>query len=48
APATYVARVAEGEERALWWERAVAVYEPYAEYQDKTDREIPVFLLERA
>ncbi|MBJ7530224.1 MULTISPECIES: nitroreductase family deazaflavin-dependent oxidoreductase [Nocardioides] len=46
-PHTYRARVAEGEERAVWWERAVAVYSPYAEYQEKTDREIPVFLLER-
>ena len=46
-PALYRARVAEGEERAAWWERCVAQYSPYAEYQEKTDREIPVFLLER-
>jgi deazaflavin-dependent oxidoreductase (nitroreductase family) len=46
-PHTYVARVAEGAERAEWWERCVAQYAPYAEYQEKTDREIPVFLLER-
>ncbi len=46
-PHTYRARVAKGEERAEWWERSVAVYPPYAEYQEKTDREIPVFLLER-
>jgi len=46
-PHTYVARIAEGAERAEWWERAVAQYAPYAEYQKKTDREIPVFLLER-
>jgi deazaflavin-dependent oxidoreductase (nitroreductase family) len=45
-PKEYVARLAEGEERAEWWERAVAQYAPYAEYQKKTDREIPVFLLE--
>jgi deazaflavin-dependent oxidoreductase (nitroreductase family) len=45
---TYRVRVADGEERAEWWERAVGVYSPYAEYQEKTDREIPVFLLERA
>jgi deazaflavin-dependent oxidoreductase (nitroreductase family) len=45
---TYRVRVAEGEERAEWWERAVAQYAPYAEYQERTDREIPVFLLERA
>jgi F420H(2)-dependent quinone reductase len=47
-PATYLARLAEGEERAEWWERAVAAFPNYAEYQEKTDREIPVFLLERA
>lgn len=44
---TYRARIAEGDERAEWWERSVAQYAPYAEYQEKTDREIPVFLLER-
>jgi F420H(2)-dependent quinone reductase len=44
---TYRARVAEGAERTEWWERAVAQYAPYAEYQEKTEREIPVFLLER-
>ena len=47
-PHPYVARLAEGAERAEWWERAVAQYAPYADYQKKTDREIPVFLLERA
>jgi len=41
------ARIATGAERAEWWERCVAQYAPYAEYQEKTDREIPVFLLER-
>jgi deazaflavin-dependent oxidoreductase (nitroreductase family) len=45
-PREYVARIAEGDERAEWWERAVAQFAPYAEYQEKTDREIPVFLLE--
>ena len=45
---SYVARIATGEERAEWWERAVAAFPNYAEYQTKTDREIPVFLLERA
>lgn len=44
---TYRVRVAEGAERAQWWDRAVEQYAPYAEYQEKTDREIPVFLLER-
>ena len=43
----YVARLASGEERAQWWGRAVAAFPPYAEYAEKTDREIPVFLLER-
>jgi deazaflavin-dependent oxidoreductase (nitroreductase family) len=37
-------REIEGDERAQWWERAVAAYPPYAEYQQKTDRVIPVFL----
>jgi deazaflavin-dependent oxidoreductase (nitroreductase family) len=41
----YVARELSGEEKAVWWERAVAAYPPYADYQEKTDREIPVFLL---
>ena len=47
-PHAYVARVAEGVERAEWWERCVAQFAPYADYQEKTDREIPLFLLERA
>jgi F420H(2)-dependent quinone reductase len=38
----------DGTEREQWWERAVAAFPPYADYQVKTDREIPVFLLERA
>ena len=42
------ARVLDGEERAMWWERAVAKYPPYADYQRKTDRVIPVLLLEPA
>jgi deazaflavin-dependent oxidoreductase (nitroreductase family) len=41
-----VARQLEGAERAEWWERAVAAYPDYADYQQRTDREIPVFLLE--
>ncbi len=45
---TYTARVAGGEERADWWALAVATWPTYAEYQARTDREIPVFLLERA
>jgi deazaflavin-dependent oxidoreductase (nitroreductase family) len=43
---TYQARVLEGEERTDWWEHAVATWPTYASYQKKTDREIPVFLLE--
>ena len=41
------ARELSGEEREEWWERAVAAYPPFAEYQEKTDRLIPVFLAER-
>ena len=41
-------RIADGEERATWWERAVAVWPAYADYQEKTDREIPVFVAEPA
>jgi deazaflavin-dependent oxidoreductase (nitroreductase family) len=40
-------RLVTGEERAEWWERAAAVFEPYTEYQEKTDREIPVFVTSR-
>lgn len=40
------AREVEGAEREHWWELAVAAYPPYAEYQTKTDRLIPVFVLE--
>jgi deazaflavin-dependent oxidoreductase (nitroreductase family) len=42
----YMAREVTGDEKAEWWERAVAAYPPYAEYQERTDREIPVFVLE--
>jgi F420H(2)-dependent quinone reductase len=44
----YTARELAGDERAQWWQRAVAVWPDYAEYQTKTEREIPVFVLERA
>ena len=40
------AREVSGEERAQWWERAVAAFPSYADYQIKTEREIPVFVLE--
>ncbi|GAA1783747.1 nitroreductase family deazaflavin-dependent oxidoreductase [Nostocoides veronense] len=40
------ARELQGAEREQWWERCVAAFPPYAEYQTKTDRLIPVFVLE--
>jgi F420H(2)-dependent quinone reductase len=43
-----VARELHGDERAEWWQHAVAAYPDYDEYQKKTDREIPLFLLEPA
>jgi F420H(2)-dependent quinone reductase len=42
-----VRELPEGEEREQWWARAVAAYPPYAEYQDRTERRIPVFLATR-
>jgi deazaflavin-dependent oxidoreductase (nitroreductase family) len=42
----FKAREITGAERDEWWDRAVAAYPPYAEYQTKTDRVIPVFVLE--
>ena len=41
----YTPRELEGDERAVWWERAVEAFPNYAEYQTKTDRLIPIFLL---
>ena len=41
-------REVTGDERAAWWERGIAVFPPYADYQQKTDREIPVFVASRA
>jgi deazaflavin-dependent oxidoreductase (nitroreductase family) len=40
------ARLVTGDEKATWWKRAVAAYPDYADYQEKTTREIPVFILE--
>jgi F420H(2)-dependent quinone reductase len=40
------ARELSGDERQVWWDRAVSIYPPYADYQRKTDRLIPVFLIE--
>ena len=45
---TYTARLLSGDERREWWEYAVATWPTYGEYQTRTDREIPVFLLERS
>jgi deazaflavin-dependent oxidoreductase (nitroreductase family) len=44
----YVARELAGVERDEWWERAVATFSPYGDYQKRTERVIPVFILERA
>ena len=44
----YSVRLLEGDERADWWDHAVATWPTYASYQEKTEREIPLFLLERA
>lgn len=45
--ADYTSREVTGDEKAVWWERAVAAYPDYADYQTKTDRQIPVFVLTR-
>jgi len=45
ASADYQAREVFGDEKAIWWQRAVAAYPDYADYQRKTDRAIPVFVL---
>jgi deazaflavin-dependent oxidoreductase (nitroreductase family) len=37
-------REVSGDEKAVWWARAVAAYPPYADYQERTDRQIPVFV----
>jgi deazaflavin-dependent oxidoreductase (nitroreductase family) len=47
-PFAAVVRELSGTERELWWERAVAAYPPYAQYQRQTDRQIPVFLATRS
>ena len=45
ASGDYQAREVSGDEKAIWWQRAVAAYPDYADYQRKTDRDIPVFVL---
>jgi deazaflavin-dependent oxidoreductase (nitroreductase family) len=42
----YTARELSGDEKRVWWERAVEAYPDYANYQKKTERQIPVFVLE--
>jgi deazaflavin-dependent oxidoreductase (nitroreductase family) len=42
------ARELTGDERDVWWQRAIAAYPPYAEYQQKTARLIPLFVLEKS
>ena len=49
-PEPFFVRVREvsGDERAEWWARAVEAFPPYADYQEKTERTIPVFVASRA
>ena len=47
-PFSVQVREVDGDERAAWWERAVAAYPPYAEYQERTERTIPVFVATRS
>ncbi len=42
----YIAREVTGDEKTVWWDRAVQTWPDYASYQTKTDRQIPVFVLE--
>ena len=44
SPVRVTVREVQGDERAQWWERSVAAYPPYAEYQENTDRVIPVLV----
>ena len=44
APFAVTVREVTGDERALWWDRSVAVFPNYAEYQEKTSRTIPVLI----
>ena len=46
-PFDAVVRQIEGDERAIWWDRSVAAFPPYADYAKKTDRVIPVFIAQR-
>ena len=44
APVDADVRLVTGDERQLWWDRSVTVFAPYSEYQNKTERTIPVFI----
>ena len=46
-PFDVIVREVDGDEREAWWERAVAAYPPYAEYQQRTERRIPVLVASR-
>ena len=46
-PFDVTVRELDGDERAAWWDRGVAAYPPYADYQKRTDRQIPVFVATR-
>jgi F420H(2)-dependent quinone reductase len=48
APQDMTVRLLDGDEKAAWWERAVEAFPTYASYQERTPREIPVFLAEPA
>jgi deazaflavin-dependent oxidoreductase (nitroreductase family) len=48
SPQEMTVRLLEGPEKAEWWQRAVDAYPSYAAYQERTRREIPVFLAEPA
>lgn len=43
-PFEVTVRLVEGDDRRVWWDRAVAAFPPYAQYQLKTERRIPVFV----
>jgi deazaflavin-dependent oxidoreductase (nitroreductase family) len=43
-PFDVTVRQIQGDERSQWWDRAVIAYPPYAEYQKRTTRQIPVFI----
>lgn len=43
-PHDFITEIVTGDERQEWWERAVEVFPTYADYAEKTDRVIPVFV----